>query len=150
MATTNEEALAAPWRGCPGWRRHGDSIWKTYQFDDFDTAALFVGRVADATAGAGHQPDIAIRGGRVTLELVPRTGTTLTADDLTVRPGSSSWWATTTTRSAGRPPGTRAGASPASSSARWARPARRRRSGGHPHRPGTRWPGRHRRATIQG
>jgi hypothetical protein len=40
--------------------------------------------VADATAGAGHQPDIAIRGGRVTLELVPRTGTTLTADDLTV------------------------------------------------------------------
>ena len=28
--------------------------------------------------------DIAIRGGRVTLELTPRTGTTLTADDLAV------------------------------------------------------------------
>ena len=35
---------------------------------------LFVGRVADATAAAGHQPDIAIRGGRVTLELAPRSG----------------------------------------------------------------------------
>jgi 4a-hydroxytetrahydrobiopterin dehydratase len=84
MATTDEEALARALDGLPGWRRHGDNIWKTYQFDDFATAALFVGRVADATAAAGHQPDIAIRGGRVTLELVPRTGTTLTDDDLTV------------------------------------------------------------------
>jgi len=84
MATTNEEALARALDGLPGWQRHGDNIWKTYQFDDFATAALFVGRVADATAAAGHQPDIAIRGGRVTLELAPRTGTTLTADDLAV------------------------------------------------------------------
>ncbi|HET9559036.1 MAG TPA: 4a-hydroxytetrahydrobiopterin dehydratase, partial [Actinomycetota bacterium] len=83
MATT-DEALARALEGLPGWQRHGDSIWRTYQFDDFATAALFVGRVADATAAAGHQPDVAIRGGRVTLELVPRTGTTLTADDLTV------------------------------------------------------------------
>jgi hypothetical protein len=42
------------------------------------------GVVAPATAAAGHQPDIAIRGGRVTLELAPRTGSTLTADDLMV------------------------------------------------------------------
>ena len=40
--------------------------------------------MADATAAAGHQPDIAIRGGRVTLELAPRTGSTLTDDDLMV------------------------------------------------------------------
>jgi 4a-hydroxytetrahydrobiopterin dehydratase len=83
MATT-DEALARALEGLPGWQRHGDSIWRTYQFDDFATAVLFVGRVADATAAAGHQLDVAIRGGRVTLELVPRTGTTLTADDLTV------------------------------------------------------------------
>ena len=82
MATTDDEARAL--RELPGWERHGDSIWKTYQFDDFASAALFVGRVADATAGGGHQPDIAIRGGRVTLELVPRAGGELTADDLTV------------------------------------------------------------------
>ena len=84
MATIDEEAPAGALEGLPGWQRRGDNLWKTYQFDDFATAALFVGRVADATAGAGHQPDIAIRGGRVTLELVPRAGTALTADDLTV------------------------------------------------------------------
>jgi len=82
MATTDDEARDL--RELPGWERQGDSLWKTYQFDDFASAALFVGRVADATAAAGHQPDIAIRGGRVTLELVPRTGGALTADDLAV------------------------------------------------------------------
>ena len=46
MATTDEEALARALDGLPGWRRHGDNIWKTYQFDDFATAALFVGRAA--------------------------------------------------------------------------------------------------------
>ena len=84
MAAPDEEALAGTLHDLPGWQRHGDSIWKTYQFDDFASAALFVSRVADATAGAGHQPDVAIRGGRVTLELVPRAGGALTADDLTV------------------------------------------------------------------
>ena len=84
MAATNDEALARALEDLPGWRRHGDSIWKTYQFDDFASATLFVGRVADATAAAGHQPDVAIRGGRVTLELAPRGGTVLTADDLAV------------------------------------------------------------------
>ena len=81
---TNDEALARALQELPGWQREGDSIWRTYQFDDFASATLFVGRVADNTAAAGHQPDIAIRGGRVTLELTPRTGTTLTADDLAV------------------------------------------------------------------
>ena len=84
MAGTDEEALARTLHELPGWQRHDDSLWRTYQFDDFASAALFVSRVADATAGAGHQPDVAIRGGRVTLELVPRAGGALTADDLTV------------------------------------------------------------------
>jgi 4a-hydroxytetrahydrobiopterin dehydratase len=81
---TNDEALARALQELPGWQREGDGIRRTYQFDDFASATLFVGRVADATAAAGHQPDIAIRGGRVTLELTPRTGTALTADDLAV------------------------------------------------------------------
>ena len=81
---TNDEALARALQELPGWQREGDGIRRTSQFDDFASATLFVGRVADATAAAGHQPDIAIRGGRVTLELTPRTGTALTADDLAV------------------------------------------------------------------
>ena len=82
MATTDDEAHAL--RDLPGWQRDGDSIWKTFQFDDFASAALFVGRVADATAAAGHQPEITIRGGQVTLELTPRAGSALTDDDLMV------------------------------------------------------------------
>ena len=84
MAARNEEALARDRQELPGWQRHGDGIRQTYELDDFASAALFVGRVADATAAAGHQPDIAIRGGRVTLELAPRAGSTLTDDDLMV------------------------------------------------------------------
>jgi len=84
MAGTDEDALARALHDLPGWHRHGNSISKTYQFDDFASAALFVGRVADATAAAGRQPDVTIRGGRVTLELVPPAGGGLTADDLTV------------------------------------------------------------------
>ena len=61
-------------RDLHGWHRHGDSIWRTYQFDDFPSAVQFVGRVADATGPTGRQPDIAIRGGRVTLELNPTAG----------------------------------------------------------------------------
>ena len=84
MDSSGEEPRARALQGLPGWQRHGNSIRRLYQFDDFGSAAQFVGRVADATGATGHQPDIAIRGGRVTLEIVPRTGTTLTADDLTV------------------------------------------------------------------
>ena len=84
MATTDEQALARALDKLPGWQRRGDSIWKTFELDDFASATLFVGRVADATAGVGHQPDVTIRGGRVTLELTPGTGTAPTNDDLTV------------------------------------------------------------------
>ena len=84
MAGSDEDALARALHDLPEWQRHGDSIWRTYEFDDFASAALFVSRVADATAAAGHQPDVAIRGGQVTLELVPRAGGGLTTDDLTV------------------------------------------------------------------
>jgi 4a-hydroxytetrahydrobiopterin dehydratase len=84
MAIMDDEALVHALEALPGWHRHDDGIWRTYEFDDFATAALFVGRVADATGGAGHEPDVAIRGGRVTLELAPRAGTRLGADDLAV------------------------------------------------------------------
>jgi 4a-hydroxytetrahydrobiopterin dehydratase len=84
MDSSSDEAFARLLRDLQDWQRHGDSIWRTYEFDDFGSAAQFVGRVADATAAAGHQPDITIRGGRVTLELAPARGATLTADDLAV------------------------------------------------------------------
>ena len=73
--TASAMGARPPLQDLHGWHRHGDSIWRTYQFDDFPSAVQFVGRVADATGPTGHQPDIAIRGGRVTLELNPTVGT---------------------------------------------------------------------------
>jgi len=81
MDTSDDEALSRALQDLPGWKRHGNSIQKTYHFDDFGSATLFVGRVADAAAAAGRQPDIAIHGSRVTLELTPTAGT-LTLDDV--------------------------------------------------------------------
>ena len=84
MDSISDDAVDPLLRDLQGWQRHGDSIWRAYQFDDFGSAAQFVGRVADATGPTGHQPDITIRGGRVTLELHPAADAALTADDLAV------------------------------------------------------------------
>jgi 4a-hydroxytetrahydrobiopterin dehydratase len=84
MDRTHEETLAHALGELPGWERHGTSIHKTYQFDDFSSAAQFASRVADAAAAAGRQPDILIHGPRVSLELSPSSTGTLTVDDITV------------------------------------------------------------------
>jgi 4a-hydroxytetrahydrobiopterin dehydratase len=84
MDTTDDEALLRVVHDLPGWERHGNSIQKTYHFDDFGSATRFVGRVADAAVAAGRQPDIAIHRSRVTLELNPSPGGTLTTDDAAV------------------------------------------------------------------
>jgi 4a-hydroxytetrahydrobiopterin dehydratase len=84
MDITDDEALLRALQDLPGWERHGNSIQKTYDFDDFGSAALFVSRVADAATAVGRQPDIAIRGSGVTLELTPNAGGRLTLDDVTL------------------------------------------------------------------
>jgi pterin-4a-carbinolamine dehydratase len=55
MVTTDAE-LFRVLRDLPGWQRHGDSIEKTFQFDDFAVATRFVGRVALDAAAAGREP----------------------------------------------------------------------------------------------
>jgi 4a-hydroxytetrahydrobiopterin dehydratase len=81
MATTDVE-LFRVLRELPGWQRHGDSIKKTFQFDDFGAATRFVGRVALDAAAAGREPAIGIRGGGVTVTFAPRDGHTLALDDV--------------------------------------------------------------------
>jgi 4a-hydroxytetrahydrobiopterin dehydratase len=82
--TTVDETLARTLQDLPGWERHGKGIRKTYHFDDFASAAQFVGRVADAAAAVGRQPNIAIDGSRVTLELTPNARGRLTQGDVTL------------------------------------------------------------------
>ena len=84
MDTTADEALSLALRDLPGWERHGNGIRKSYRFDDFASAAQFVGRVADAAVAVGRQPNVAIGGSRVTLELTPDAGGVLTQGDVTL------------------------------------------------------------------
>jgi 4a-hydroxytetrahydrobiopterin dehydratase len=84
MDTTAGGTLARAPHDLPGWERHGSGIRRTYTFDDFASAAQFVGRVADAAVAVGRQPNVAIVGSHVTLELTPDPGGVLTQDDLTL------------------------------------------------------------------
>ena len=69
-------------RDLRGWHRHGNTISKTFQFDDFTAAMRFVDRVALAAVATGHQPAIEIRGDRVAVAFAPKDGDTLSVDDL--------------------------------------------------------------------
>ena len=81
MATTIDAELL---RALPGWQRRGNRIEKTFPFDDFNAAARFVGRMADAAAVAGRRPAIDLRCDHVTVAFAPWGDSTLTQDDVAV------------------------------------------------------------------
>ena len=81
MEVLDDSAVRTALRELPGWVRDGDRIVKTFQFDDFDSAMLFVTRVADAARAADHHPDIDIRWNKVTLALSTHSAGGLTERD---------------------------------------------------------------------
>jgi 4a-hydroxytetrahydrobiopterin dehydratase len=64
------------------WSRSGDSINRTFEFEDFNEAMGFVTRVALEAEKANHHPDIDIRWNKVTLDLSTHSEGGLTAKDL--------------------------------------------------------------------
>jgi pterin-4a-carbinolamine dehydratase len=63
-------------RALPGWTPTGDRIAKTFQFDGFQPAMKFVGRVADAAAGLDDEVAIEVTGARATMAVfTPGAGT---------------------------------------------------------------------------
>jgi 4a-hydroxytetrahydrobiopterin dehydratase len=80
-AATNE-AL----RRLPGWERTPDSLAKTFTFDTFRSALLFVERVGDSTENAaevaGHHPNIDIRSSTVRIAIPSRGGSGWTHADM--------------------------------------------------------------------
>jgi len=81
MQVLDDSAIESALRELPGWRREGDNIVKTFEFDDFRSAMLFVNRVADAAESANHHPDIDIRWNKVTLALSTHSAGGLTEND---------------------------------------------------------------------
>jgi 4a-hydroxytetrahydrobiopterin dehydratase len=68
----------------PGWALDGETLRRTFEFDDFAHAMAFVTRAAIAAERADHHPDIDIRWNRVTLALSTHSAGALTALDTTL------------------------------------------------------------------
>ncbi len=64
-----------------GWELKAGAISKTFKFEDFAQAMVFVNRVAELAEEADHHPDILIRYNKVTLTLVTHSAGGLTKKD---------------------------------------------------------------------
>jgi 4a-hydroxytetrahydrobiopterin dehydratase len=81
MELLDDGAIETALKELPGWRRDGNEIVKTFEFDGFGSAMNFVNRVADAAQAADHHPDIDIRWNKVTLTLSTHSAGGLTERD---------------------------------------------------------------------
>ncbi len=65
----------------PEWQLEGETISRTFAFDDFIDAMAFVTKVGIAAEVADHHPDIDIRWNKVTLALTTHFKGALTTKD---------------------------------------------------------------------
>jgi 4a-hydroxytetrahydrobiopterin dehydratase len=65
----------------PEWSLDGETLTRTFVFDDFVDAMGFVTKVAIAAEAADHHPDIDIRWNEVTLALTTHSENALTSRD---------------------------------------------------------------------
>jgi 4a-hydroxytetrahydrobiopterin dehydratase len=73
-------ALAA----APAWLKRGNTITRSFVFEDFPAAINFVNAVAKLSEKAWHHPDIDIRSNKVTLALTTHDKGGLTEKDFTL------------------------------------------------------------------
>jgi 4a-hydroxytetrahydrobiopterin dehydratase len=66
----------------PNWQLAGETISRTFVFNDFVEAMGFVTKLALAAEAADHHPDIDIRWNKVTLALTTHSEKALTARDI--------------------------------------------------------------------
>jgi len=79
LTELQREAFAA---SHPAWTEQGDTISRTFTFEDFAEAMGFVTRVGVAAERAFHHPDIDIRWNKVTLSLTSHDVGGLTERDI--------------------------------------------------------------------
>ena len=66
----------------PGWKKHGNTIERAFQFDNFLRAMEFVNRIAEAAEAVNHHPDILVSYNKVTLTLVSHDSGGVTQRDI--------------------------------------------------------------------
>lgn len=67
-----------------GWKIEEDEIEKTFEFENFDQAMVFVNQVADLARKADHHPEIEINYNKVKLELSTHAEGGVTEKDITL------------------------------------------------------------------
>ena len=68
----------------PDWRLDGNTIARTFQFENFSGAVDFVNKVAGESESMDHHPDIDIRWNKVKLTLATHSAGGLTNIDFTL------------------------------------------------------------------
>lgn len=68
----------------PDWKLEGNTIARTFQFENFLLAIDFVNNVANEAESMNHHPDIDIRWNKVKLELATHSAGGLTDIDFTL------------------------------------------------------------------
>lgn len=68
----------------PDWKLEGNTIARTFQFENFLLAIDFVNKVANEAESMNHHPDIDIRWNKVKLELATHSAGGLTDIDFTL------------------------------------------------------------------
>ncbi|MEE9131281.1 MAG: 4a-hydroxytetrahydrobiopterin dehydratase [Phycisphaerales bacterium] len=75
----------------PQWTLNGDSLQRTFGFDDFVGSMAFVSRIADLAELMQHHPDIMIRYSKVTLTLTTHDAGGLTENDFSFARASDAY-----------------------------------------------------------
>ena len=95
MDKLTQEQIDDRLNGVPEWSVNGDSLQRTYRFDDFREAMVFVHRVADLAEDHQHHPDILIRYNKVTLTLTTHDASGLTEKDFSLAMATDGYVAAT-------------------------------------------------------
>ena len=69
MEKLDQEHIDEKLQEFPEWSQSGETLQRTFRFDNFLGAMAFVSRIADLAEEHQHHPDILIRYNKVTLTL---------------------------------------------------------------------------------
>lgn len=64
-----------------GWRRDGDTITRTFKFDDFRGSIDFVNRITPVADGMNHHPDLKVSWNTVIVTLTTHSELGVTEND---------------------------------------------------------------------
>jgi 4a-hydroxytetrahydrobiopterin dehydratase len=64
-----------------GWERDGDTIKRTFKFDDFRGSIDFINRITPVADGMDHHPDLSVSWNTVTVSLTTHSQMGVTEND---------------------------------------------------------------------